>query len=135
MRILQVCHSFPPEKSGVAEVVVNLSRHLLARGHTVHVATATKASEPASTQVDGIQVHRFSVSGAGLVGINGECEGYLQLLQHTSWDVIVFHNVQGWPIELALPLMPSLRVPMVVISHGTYHLKAALPWQGALSGD
>jgi glycosyltransferase involved in cell wall biosynthesis len=134
MKILQVSHSFPPDESGVGEVVWQLSRHLVARGHTVHVATGVRPSVPASECIGGIHVHRFAVSGASLVGTEGDREGYLKFLETGPWDVIVFHNLQGWPIELALPLMPSFRIPFVVISHGTFHLKAVLPWRGAISG-
>jgi glycosyltransferase involved in cell wall biosynthesis len=135
MKILQVSHTFPPDESGVGEVVWQLSRHLVTRGHTVHVATGVKPSVPTSECVCGIHVHRFAVSGASLVGTQGDCEEYLKFLETGPWDVIVFHNLQGWPIELALPLMPSFRVPFVVISHGTFHLKAVLPWRGAISGQ
>jgi glycosyltransferase involved in cell wall biosynthesis len=135
MKILQVCHSFPPDMSGVGEVVWQLSRHLVKQGHVVHVATGAHLGAPTMEHMEGIHVQRFDISGNTLIGIHGNCDDYIKLLRSDDWDVIVFHNLQNWPIELALPIIPSLRVPTVVVSHGTYHLKAVLPWRGALSGE
>jgi glycosyltransferase involved in cell wall biosynthesis len=135
MKILQVCHSFPPDASGVGEVVWQLSRHLVRRGHVVHVATGVHPDAPMMDRMEGIHVHRFDISGNTLIGIRGDCDDYMKLLRSDDWDVIVFHNLQNWPVELALPIIPSLRVPTVVVSHGTFHLKAVLPCRGALLGE
>jgi glycosyltransferase involved in cell wall biosynthesis len=135
MNILQVTHSFPPEETGVGEAVWQLSRHLVARGHRVHVATGLTANATEKECIEGIRVRRFAITGGGLVGIEGDTEGYLEFIQDTAWDAVVFHNLQGWPIELALPRMESFHSPVMVVSHGTFHLKAALPLQGALVGE
>jgi glycosyltransferase involved in cell wall biosynthesis len=135
MKILQVGHSFPPENSGVGEVIWQLSRHLTMRGHDVHVATSALPGSPTDECMAGIHVHRFAVSGNTLVGIEGDRQGYTAFLQRGQWDVVVFHNVQNWPIELALPLFTQMGAHIVVVSHGTFHLKTNLPLSGGFSGQ
>lgn len=59
LRVLIVTDSHPPLIGGANRSVELLSRHLVARGHTVAVATAWQEGLPSSEEAGGVRIHRL----------------------------------------------------------------------------
>lgn len=130
MKILQVCPIFPPSASsegdGVIQVVYNVSRELVARGHEVDVY-ASSAWNPWSrqqigtrmTQVSGIGVHyfpswfhyyTFQLTPSILHSLGRRLEAY---------DVIHIHDFRSFQgITVAYAALRG-GVPYVIQAHGT----------------
>jgi L-malate glycosyltransferase len=118
MRILHTAHSYPPDFSGVSEVVRQLSERLAQRGHEVHVATSLYGTAPREEILGGVTVHRFSVRGNTVQGIKGEHEDYVSFVRSGRWDVLGMHCAQIWSTDLLLPLLGQLHTKKVFTTHG-----------------
>lgn len=59
MRVLLVSDAYPPIIGGATRAAQQLGRQLVARGHTVAVATAWQKRLPATVDDAGVQVHRL----------------------------------------------------------------------------
>jgi 1,4-alpha-glucan branching enzyme len=59
LRILMLAWEYPPHMiGGLARAVCDLSRHLAAKGHKVHVITSHSAVSPLFETMDGVHIHR-----------------------------------------------------------------------------
>jgi 1,4-alpha-glucan branching enzyme len=62
LRILMLAWEYPPHMiGGLARAVCDLSRHLAAMGHNVHVITSYSAVSPLFETMDGVHIHRAQV--------------------------------------------------------------------------
>jgi glycosyltransferase involved in cell wall biosynthesis len=118
MRILHTTFAYPPEVSGVPEVVSQLSKRLAGMGHEVHVATGLPPGCARHETLDSVDVHRFSVSGSALTGCSGEVDQYTAFVLGGQWDVVAMHCSQIWSTDLLLPHLSQLRCPKVFVAHG-----------------
>lgn len=59
MKILQVCHYYPPHVGGIEVHASALSRKLARAGHEVTVYTSNSPKGPSREVMDGVCVHRF----------------------------------------------------------------------------
>ena len=118
MVILHAAHSYPPEVSGVAEVVAQVSVRLARRGHEVHVATGRPTRTRAAEVLQGVTVHRFAVRGNAVGGMRGEVQRYVEFVRGFAADVLVMHCAQAWPLDALLPHLAELPAVKVFVGHG-----------------
>jgi glycosyltransferase involved in cell wall biosynthesis len=124
MRILHTAFSYFPEVSGIPEVVSQISERLARRGHEVHVATGAVPGVPQSEIINGVNVHRFNVSGNLVRGIGGESRAYLEFVQSGKWDVVAAHCAQIWSTDLLFQV--DIDAPCVFVAHGLSAYKDAV---------
>jgi glycosyltransferase involved in cell wall biosynthesis len=123
MRILHTAHSYAPEITGVAEVVGQLSRRLVRRGHEVHVATGRPMHTLTEEILDGVHVHRFDVSGNIVNGVTGEADSYVRFVQSQHFDIIAMHCAHTWSTDLLLPYLADMPAGKVFVGHGFSQFK------------
>ncbi len=119
MKILHLCRQYYPSIGGVERFVAELSKRLIARGHTVEVATLNRlwhkrerlASE---AMVAGVPVHRLPFSGGALFFI---APGALGLAQR--FDVLHIHNTDFF-LDFLAATRPFHRRPLIVSTHGGF---------------
>ena len=117
--------TFPPDLNGVAKASSTCARILLDAGWKVEIATAPAKTNRKEMRWRGASVREFDVEGtqddqqrrAAIIA------GYRDFLKNGLWDVIIFEGY-GWPLQLAVPLLPKLKAKKVLVSHGY----AALRW-------
>jgi glycosyltransferase involved in cell wall biosynthesis len=120
MKILQLAHSYLPERTGISEVARCLSEGLVARGHEVHVATSHVSQRSAST-INGVHVWPFRIAGNWLQGYaasSEEISRFRSFVAEGSWDVQANHCGQVWTTDLLLDLLPTLPWVKVYTPHG-----------------
>lgn len=127
MRILQTPARFYPRRGGIEEVVLQSSRELVRRGHSV---TVICADEPAvgNLTVDGIQVIRLPV----LTKISNTpiTSRLLTTILSRDWDVIHAHVPHPWAPEMSMIASLLRGKPLFVtyhndtVGHGAYQWAA-----------
>ena len=123
MVILHAVHSYPPDVSGVAEVVAQVAVRLARRGHDVHVVTRRLKGTIADEVVQGAVVHRFTVQGNAVKGMQGEVQRYVEFVRSFPADVLVMHCAQVWPLDVLLPHLHELPGAQVFVGHGFSTIK------------
>ena len=118
MRILFTAHSYPPDVSGISEVVSQLSRRLALRGHEVHVATQLRAGTSSFEILDNVHIHRFAVKGNSVFGMAGAVREYVTFVTDSPWDTIVMHCAQIWTTDALLSHINALPAAKVFVFHG-----------------
>ena len=119
MKILQVCRQYRPCIGGVERFVVGLSARLIARGHTVEVATLDRcwhggSKLPHSEIVNGVPLNRPPVVGGALFFF---APAVLRLVK--DFDVVHVHNTDFFLGYLSLTRFIHRR-PLVVSTHGGF---------------
>jgi glycosyltransferase involved in cell wall biosynthesis len=117
MKILHCVESYYPSVGGMQEVVKQLSERLAAMGHEVTVATR-KVPERNFTELNGVKIIDFSISGNSVRGIQGEKEKYKQFLLNSNADIMTFFAAQQWATDLALPILDKLKAKKVSVPTG-----------------
>jgi len=118
MVILHAAHSYPPEVSGVGEVVAQVSVRLARRGHDVHLATGWPTRTRAAEVLQGVTVHRFAVRGNAVEGMRGEVQRYVEFVRGFAADVLVLHCAQVWTLDALLPHLHKLPAARIFVGHG-----------------
>ena len=126
MRVLQVARQFYPKVGGIESCVLNLSRGLVARGHTVEVvtldrdlATGKRLDSPAS--IDSIPIHRIPFVGSRRYPI---APAWLRFID--DFDVLHVHAIDFFVDSAALGKRLGIHgKPIVVTTHGgIFHTSA-----------
>jgi 1,4-alpha-glucan branching enzyme len=129
-RILMLAWEFPPlVVGGLARAVFDLSKHLVAQGHDIHVVTTEVEGSPAYEFMDGIHVHRMHVLRTSntiefldwVFQMNTAFIDFVLRLRSLGkmFDVIHAHD---WLVYYAArELKYSLNVPLVATIHATEH--------------
>lgn len=115
MRVLQVCHRFPPHPGGVEYHVQRLSKFLSSRGHDVVVLT-TSRERVGVCEEDGYTVIRLRSS---LEPLRNPIPFSLPLISRKivrDFDVIHMHSVYTFTTLLTYPFADKSRV--VITLHG-----------------
>ena len=120
MRLLVLCHSFAPERTGIAVVAANIAREVARQGVSVQVATARTdgAPERCDDWLGGISVQRFDCAGNAVTGLTGEIAAFREFFLQCKCDLIVAHCAQCWTTDAILDLIEKKGVPFVLVSHG-----------------
>lgn len=117
MRILHCVESYYPSIGGMQEVVKQLSERLVKLGHSVTIATRYQADRN-FTELNGVKIVDFKISGNAVLGIEGDGREYEQFLLNSSFDVITFFAAQQWATDIALPLLKQIKAKKIAVPTG-----------------
>lgn len=117
MKILHCVENYLPSRSGMQEVVTQLSERLVAKGFDVQVVTSYDARRE-SNVINGVPVVSFGISGNYANGYKGDTNAYQQFLLASDADVIVNFAAQQWSTDLMLPIMNQLKARKVFVPTG-----------------
>ena len=131
MKIIQVCKSFPPLTSGVANHVYNLSYELSLRGHQVTVLTTdiknssffkiNRADKPYEKITDNFEVYRFKAYPPGIpyASAYGIIPALIKKLLKLNPDVINTHSHGLIHTDITSVLSKIKKVPLVLTIHSS----------------
>jgi len=122
MRILHTVEFYEPSKGGAQEVVRQLSERLAARGHQVTVATSFHPART-SSELNGVHIQAFRVSGNAVKGISGESRRYTEFLTDSGFDVILNYAAQTWTTDLTFDVLDRLKGKKVIAPVGYSRLR------------
>ena len=136
MRILITTFTYPPNKDGVAEACRALAEGLADLGWEVCVATDGRAeveSTPSLRIMNGVQIHYFKFGDYSVRKTKETADSlnYQEFARNGRFDIVVN---QCWDVRATLdlePIMPSLRVKRVLVSHG--YAAHAYQWHPSLT--
>lgn len=117
MRILLACEFYYPSVGGVQEVMRQVAERLVGRGHSVTVAT-TYLPERRSSEVNGVSIVEFEVSGNAVRGMSGDVDAYRRFVLKGDYDVFMVKAAQQWTFDALLPVLDRMRKPKVFIPCG-----------------
>ena len=72
MKIVHTVESYLPAHHGMAEVVRQLSEGLVQLGHDVVILTSFHPERQIISEINGVTIISFSISGNSVKGINGD---------------------------------------------------------------
>ena len=129
MRILQVARQFYPKIGGIESCVLNLSRGLIARGHSVEVVTLDRDIRnrrrlEGPSELDSIRIHRIPYFGPRRYPV---APTWLRFID--DFDVVHIHAIDFFIDSAALSRSLGFHhKPIVVTTHGgIFHTSA---WRG-----
>ena len=126
MRILQVARQFHPKVGGIESCVLNLSRGLIARGHSVEVVTLDRDIRnrrrlEGPSEIDSIRIHRIPYFGPRRYPV---APSWLRLID--DFDVVHIHAIDFFIDSASLARYLGFhRKPIIVTTHGgIFHTRA-----------
>lgn len=119
MKILQITPYYLPHTGGIERYVYNLSQYLIARGHTVDVATANVPESSDTEIVDGITIYRYpllcTLMKNPIITNLSDLKARLK-----DYDVIHIHGVYTYAaLRTVLFLGKKHRQKVFLTHHGT----------------
>lgn len=117
MKILFCCEFYSPSVGGVQEVMRQLAERLVENGHQVTIATS-KLPDRNFTNLNGVSIKEFSVSGNLVRGITGEESRYRQYVIDGDFDVLMIKAAQQWTFDALWPVLEQIKIPKVFIPCG-----------------
>ena len=117
MNILFCCEFYYPSIGGVQVVMQHLAERLVERGHSVTIAT-TKLKERSFTELNGVKIKGFNVSGNFVSGIIGEVKEYRTFLVEQKFDVLMVKAAQQWTFDALWPVIDHISAVKIVIPCG-----------------
>lgn len=127
MKILTLNYEYPPIGGGASPVAADIARHLVARGHTVHVVTMAFGDLPMHEVKDGVEIFRVKcLRSKAYVSYPWEQLSYLiearrflkkHLKTHT-YDVAHLHFIFPTGV-LGVWLKKQYNLPFVITAHGS----------------
>ncbi len=121
MRVVQVCPYFFPHIGGVESHVLDLSRELVARGHTVTVVTSDPGDRPREEEVFGFRVVRVRPRLTWLT--SPVTPALRRVLRDREADVVHAHSPPPLSAYYAARACRDTGRPLIV----TYHCDLELP--------
>jgi glycosyltransferase involved in cell wall biosynthesis len=127
MRILTLCHEYPPVGGGGATAAEILAEALVRRGHEVDVLTSGMRDLPAREIRAGVTIHRaasvrrhrhYSTTAELLTTLPTLAWSGMKLLRERRHDLIHCHFIVPGGI-VAVPLAAHHGVPCVITAHGS----------------
>ena len=117
MKFLFCCEFYYPSIGGVQEVMKQIAERLVARGHEVTVATTTLPNRD-FTELNGVQIAQFAVTGNLVRGMHGEIERYRQFVRSFKCDAILIKAAQQWTFDALWPDLEEISARKVFIPCG-----------------
>jgi len=120
VKILHTAAFYPPRSGGAEEVVRQLSERLVARGHSVTVAT-TAIPERTFTELNGVAVRGFMISSPfnhTAFGISGEVDDFMRFVATGNFDIVMNYAAQTWGTDLTCRLLGKLKAKTVLAACG-----------------
>ena len=117
MKILHTVEFYSPSIGGSQEVVRQLSERMVEMGHDVTVATSY-LPERGYSELNGVQLKQFKISGNEVRGYVGEVDKYREFLKESDFDVVMNYAAQQWTADLAFPLLDNMKCGKVFVPCG-----------------
>lgn len=119
MKILHTVKYYSPICGGMYEVVRQLSDRLVARGHSVTVASLTIPRKDTSEfPLSPVKVVEFNIKGTYARGLSGEIEKYRQFVRDGDFDIVTNFAAQQAMTDALLPILPSISSKKVFVPTG-----------------
>ena len=118
MNLLFLSQNYFPNVSGVSVVVKYLAEGLLAKGHSVAIATAFFKKEPLEDVINGVKVFRFKMWKDWKHCYKGDIDRYIKFVVDYEADVNIFECSQCITTDVLLPHLDKLRGKKLFHSHG-----------------
>ena len=117
MKILQVAPYFLPYMGGQEIYIYNLSKHLVAMGHEVHIITSNYPKSKYYEEIDGITVERNDVEFRPLR--NPISKGFFNIKELANdFDIIQTHNLFAFSSWMASYYKKKFDYPLILTDHG-----------------
>ena len=117
MKILFCCEFYAPSVGGVQEVMRQLAERLVARGHSVTVAT-TAIPTRGFKDLNGVRIQEFSISGNLASGMKGDLGRYRQFVTAGAFDIVMIKAAQQWTFDALWPVLSKISGGKVFIPCG-----------------
>lgn len=117
MRLLFCCEFYFPSVGGVQEVMRQIAERMVMRGHEVTVATTRLANRHVS-QLNGVNIVEFGVTGNLANGIKGEVERYQEFVASFPCDTLLVKAAQQWTFDSLWPVLDQIKARKVFIPCG-----------------
>jgi colanic acid biosynthesis glycosyl transferase WcaI len=125
-RVIFVNRYFFPDHSATSQILSDLTFHLAAIGHEVHVITSRqryddpRAALPESENVNGAQVHRVASSRFGRAALSGRALDYLSFYRSVRRQLDTVARPGDMVIAKTDPPLLSLVLESTARNRGTY---------------
>ena len=126
MKILHVVEWYYPSVGGMQEVARQLSERLAASGHEVCVATRSYRGAKAIEERNGVNIHRFEISGnlaTGITAAEGEEERLLAFAKNGEFDVMTIFAAKQALCDVILPQLEFIPCKKVFVPTGFSNLQ------------
>lgn len=117
VRILLCCEFYYPSVGGVQVVMQQLAERFVAMGHRVTVATS-RIPGRSGTELNGVQIKEFTVSGNLVAGMHGEVAAYREFVCGGMFDVVMIKAAQQWTFDALWPVLDRISAAKVFIPCG-----------------
>jgi len=117
MKILFCCEFYAPSVGGVQEVIKQLAERMVARGHSVTVATTAIPSR-GFKELRGVKIQEFEVSGNLAKGMRGDVDRYRRFVTAGAFDVVLIKAAQQWTFDALWPALDRIAGGKVFIPCG-----------------
>lgn len=118
MKIVHTVESYLPAHHGMAEVVRQISEGLVKLGHNVVVLTSFHPEREIISEINGVTIISFSLSGNAVKGIKGDSKSYIDYLLNEYFDVLVNFAAQNWATDLCLPILSNINAKLFFVPTG-----------------
>lgn len=120
MKILHIVENYYPKKSGMSEVVKQISKPIHKNGHKITIATGYDRlrEEDFHSPID---IEEFKITGNYAIGITGdknEIDRYINYVLNGDFDIITFFAAQHWGTDLILPFLDRLKTKKIFVPTG-----------------
>jgi glycosyltransferase involved in cell wall biosynthesis len=125
-RVIFVNRYFFPDHSATSQILSDLTFHLAAIGHEVHVITSRqryddpRAALPENENVNGVQVHRVASSRFGRAALSGRALDYLSFYRSVRRQLDIVARPGDMVIAKTDPPLLSLVLESTARNRGTY---------------
>ena len=97
----------------MSEVVRQISEYLVKKGHEVVVATSYCKQRDVS-QINGVEIKSFKISGNFVNGYSGEIEEYKKYILNSNFDIISNFAAQQWATDLCFEILPNIQAKNLI---------------------
>ena len=118
MKIVHTVESYLPAHHGMAEVVRQLSEGLVQLGHDVVILTSFHPERQIISEINGVTIISFSISGNSVKGINGDSKSYIDFLLNENFDVLTNFAAHNWASDLCLPILSRIKANLFFVPTG-----------------
>ncbi|MBN8554732.1 MAG: glycosyltransferase family 4 protein [Deltaproteobacteria bacterium] len=117
MKVLHTVEFYHPSKGGAQEAIRQISEALVRLGHEVTVATTFDPDRNFS-ELNGVKIKEFSISGNWVSGVKGDLEGYRNFVRNSNFDIVLNYAAQQWTTDALLDVLPEIKSKKILVPCG-----------------
>ncbi len=117
MKLLICSETYYPSVGGVQIVLQQIAERLVKRGHHITIATS-KFKKRVSTNINGVFIKEFDVSGNYYRGLSGEVHKYRKYILSENYDVLLIKAAQSWTFDALLNDLDKIKKRKIFIPCG-----------------